>query len=168
MAEPTTPAPITTARVALSIPCTLRSRTDRTSGGAAGDELHDGADAGVTRAFDHLAQQLDGVDELHAGQFVTQHVDRHRHLGHRRTARAAADLVGRVRLEQQHATGAQRPHDAAVFGGHPPINFATNGTQDGLMTVRRFLDAARGGAYMAPNALDAAFDAYDDSEIVFS
>lgn len=60
------------------------------------------------------------------------------------------------------------PHDAAVFGGHPPINLVINGTQDGLMTVRRFLDAARGGAYMAPNALDAAFDAYDDSEIVFS
>ena len=61
-----------------------------------------------------------------------------------------------------------RPHDAAVFGRHPPINLVTNGTQDGLMTVRRFLDAARGGAYMAPNALDAAFEAYDDSEIVFS
>lgn len=61
-----------------------------------------------------------------------------------------------------------RPHDAPVFGGHPPINLVTNGTQDGLMTVRRFLDAARGGGYMSPNAIDAAFEAYDDSEIVLS
>lgn len=36
------------------------------------------------------------------------------------------------------------------------------------MTVRRFLDAARGGAYMPPNAADRTFEAYDDSEIVFS
>ncbi|HAC01408.1 MULTISPECIES: MbcA/ParS/Xre antitoxin family protein [Brevundimonas] len=61
-----------------------------------------------------------------------------------------------------------QPHGAAVFGGHPPINLVINGTQDGLMTVRRFLDAARGGAYMPPNAADGAFEAYDDSEIIFS
>ena len=42
----------------------------------------------------------------------------------------------------------------------------TSGTQDGLMAVRRFLDAARGGLYMAPNALDAAFTPYDDTEII--
>ena len=35
------------------------------------------------------------------------------------------------------------------------------------MAVRRFLDAARGGLYMAPNAVDAGFTPYDDSEIVF-
>lgn len=60
-----------------------------------------------------------------------------------------------------------RPHHASVFGGHPPLDLVTNGTQDGLMTVRRFLDAARGGTYMSPNAVDAGWAPYDDREIVF-
>jgi hypothetical protein len=59
------------------------------------------------------------------------------------------------------------PHRALVFGGHPPLDVVTNGTQDGLMTVRRFLDGARGGLYMQPNALDEAFTPYEDTDIVF-
>ena len=60
------------------------------------------------------------------------------------------------------------PHQAAVFGGRPPMALVTSGTQDGLMIVRRFLDAARGGFYMAPNAVDAAFAPYGDDELVFT
>ncbi|XKM43914.1 antitoxin Xre/MbcA/ParS toxin-binding domain-containing protein (plasmid) [Rhizobium ruizarguesonis] len=59
------------------------------------------------------------------------------------------------------------PHRALVFSGHPPLDIVTNGTQDGLMTVRRFLDGARGGLYMQPNALDEAFTPYEDADIVF-
>ncbi|MGO8566374.1 MbcA/ParS/Xre antitoxin family protein [Rhizobium ruizarguesonis] len=59
------------------------------------------------------------------------------------------------------------PHQALVFSGHPPLDVATNGTQDGLMTVRRFLDGARGGLYMQPNILDEAFTPYEDTDIVF-
>ncbi|MGO7541837.1 MbcA/ParS/Xre antitoxin family protein [Rhizobium ruizarguesonis] len=59
------------------------------------------------------------------------------------------------------------PHQAPVFGGHPPLDIVTNGTQDGLMTVRRFLDGARGGLYMQPNVLDEAFTPYQDADIVF-
>ncbi|MBY5871885.1 DUF2384 domain-containing protein [Rhizobium leguminosarum] len=59
------------------------------------------------------------------------------------------------------------PHRAPVFGGHPPLDIVTNGTQDGLMTVRRFLDGARGGLYMQPNMLDEAFTPYEDADIVF-
>ncbi|MBY2988692.1 MbcA/ParS/Xre antitoxin family protein [Rhizobium leguminosarum] len=59
------------------------------------------------------------------------------------------------------------PHQAPVFGGHPPLAIVTNGTQDGLMTVRRFLDGARGGLYMQPNMLDEAFTPYQDADIVF-
>ncbi|MBX4940586.1 MbcA/ParS/Xre antitoxin family protein [Rhizobium binae] len=59
------------------------------------------------------------------------------------------------------------PHQAPVFGGHPPLDIVANGTQDGLMTVRRFLDGARGGVYMQPNKLDEAFTAYEDADIVF-
>ncbi len=60
------------------------------------------------------------------------------------------------------------PHQATVFGGRPPLALVTSGTQDGLMIVRRFLDAARGGLYMAPNAVDAAFVPYGEDELVFT
>lgn len=58
-------------------------------------------------------------------------------------------------------------HDAIVFGGRPPLDLVTSGSQDGLLTVRRFLDGARGGHYMQPNAADIDFAPYDDNEIVF-
>ncbi len=60
------------------------------------------------------------------------------------------------------------PHQATVFGGTPPLNLITSGTQDGIMTVRRFLDAARGGSFMAPNEIDVDFRPYTDADIVFS
>lgn len=59
------------------------------------------------------------------------------------------------------------PHTALVFGGRPPIDLVTSGTQDGLLTVRRFLDAARGGLYMPPNAADTDFQPLTDDDIVF-
>ena len=37
-----------------------------------------------------------------------------------------------------------------VFGGQAPIDLITSGTQDGLMLVRRYLDAWRGGLFAAP------------------
>jgi len=60
------------------------------------------------------------------------------------------------------------PHQALVFGGRPPLALVTSGSQDGLLTVRRFLDAARGGLYMAPNAADAAFEAYGEADLLIS
>jgi hypothetical protein len=60
------------------------------------------------------------------------------------------------------------PHQGLVFGGKPPLALVTSGSQDGLLTVRRFLDAARGGLYMAPNAADADFTPYSDAELRFS
>lgn len=60
------------------------------------------------------------------------------------------------------------PNQAGVFGGHPPLQLVTSGLQDGLLTVRRFLDAARGGLYMEPNELDRAFKPYRDEDVVFS
>ena len=59
------------------------------------------------------------------------------------------------------------PHEALPFGGQAPIDLVTSGSQDALLTVRRFLDGARGGLYMAPNAIDEDFRPYEDSEIVF-
>jgi hypothetical protein len=57
----------------------------------------------------------------------------------------------------------RRPHASVVFGGQLPLDLVTSGTQDGLMTVRRFLDAARGGLYMEPNAAGAEFVPYEDT-----
>jgi hypothetical protein len=54
-----------------------------------------------------------------------------------------------------------------VFGGLPPLDLVTSGSQDGLLSVRRLLDGARGGLYMQPNTIDEAFRPYDDTEIVF-
>jgi hypothetical protein len=62
----------------------------------------------------------------------------------------------------------RRPHGATVFGAGPPLALMTCGTPDGLLTVRRFLDAARAGLYMAPNAADADLARYTDADIVFS
>ncbi len=59
------------------------------------------------------------------------------------------------------------PHQAMPFGGQPPISLVNSGTQDGLMLVRRFLDAARGGLYMVPNDADRASIPLRDEDIVF-
>ena len=58
-------------------------------------------------------------------------------------------------------------HNEVIFGGHPPLDLIANGSQDGLLSVRRFLEGACGGLYMQPNTIDEAFTLYDDTEIVF-
>lgn len=58
------------------------------------------------------------------------------------------------------------PHDASPFGGRAPMDLVTGGTQDGLISVRGFLDAACGGLYMTPNEIDMAFRPYRDVKIV--
>lgn len=59
------------------------------------------------------------------------------------------------------------PHSAIVFGGQPPLDLITSGTQYGLLTVRRFLNAAQGGLYIQPNEIDEAFTPYYEAEIIF-
>ena len=59
------------------------------------------------------------------------------------------------------------PHAAPVFGGQPPLALITSGSQDGLLLVRRFLDAARGGLYMPPNRVDQDFAPLGDEAIVW-
>lgn len=68
--------------------------------------------------------------------------------------------------EQLGVEWLRTPHDVVVFGGQPPLDLVTSGTQDGLLTVRRFLDGARAGLYMQPNSIDEAFNSYGDTEIV--
>lgn len=61
----------------------------------------------------------------------------------------------------------RRPHAAPVFGGRSPVEVIASGDQDDLMTVRHFIDAARGGLYMPATDVDADFAPYEDSEIIF-
>ena len=74
----------------------------------------------------------------------------------------------RILFARQEDEGAwlKKPHDAPMFGGQPPLSLATNGTQDGLMLVRRYLDAWRGGVFAAPNSVDRDFAPYSDEDIV--
>ncbi|SFV37128.1 Protein of unknown function [Devosia crocina] len=59
------------------------------------------------------------------------------------------------------------PHGAPLFGGQAPLALVTAGSLDGIMLVRRFLDAARGGLYMAPNGLDVTFPPTRAQDIVW-
>ena len=73
-------------------------------------------------------------------------------------------------LHQTEAEGVawlRSPHGAPAFGGHPPMSHVTSGTQDGLQAVRRFLDAACGGLYMAPNGIDRGFTPCRGDDVVF-
>lgn len=46
---------------------------------------------------------------------------------------------------QQALTWLKGAHRGTVFRGAPPLTFIVDGAQDGIMTVRRYLDAWRGG-----------------------
>tara|TARA_R110000868_G_C10964052_1_gene768847 strand:+ start:4296 stop:4823 length:528 start_codon:yes stop_codon:yes gene_type:complete len=50
----------------------------------------------------------------------------------------------------------KQPNLAPVFAGHAPLDMITSGFQDRILTVRRHLDARRGGIFSAPT--DAAFE----------
>ncbi|HEX4262175.1 MAG TPA: MbcA/ParS/Xre antitoxin family protein [Acetobacteraceae bacterium] len=71
-------------------------------------------------------------------------------------------------VEQDGVDWLRTPHEAPVFGGRPPLTLLLAGTQDAMLSVRRFLDAARGGLYMAPNEADADAAPYTDADVVFS
>lgn len=58
------------------------------------------------------------------------------------------------------------PHQAPPFDGRRPLDLLADGTLDGLVAVRRFLDGACQGLYMAPNSVDADFSPYEDDEII--
>lgn len=60
----------------------------------------------------------------------------------------------------------REPHQGPTFGGQPPMALLSNGTQDGIMLVRRYLDAFRGGVFTAPSAFDRELAPYHDDDIV--
>lgn len=70
--------------------------------------------------------------------------------------------------EEQGVAWLRGPHKGRVFGKRPPLELMTSGTQDALLTTRRFLDAACRGFYMVPNEIDENFKPYTDKDIVIS
>ncbi len=59
------------------------------------------------------------------------------------------------------------PNTFLAFGGQAPVTVLTSGPLDAILTVRRHLDAARGGIYMTPTAIDRDFKPYKDTDLVF-
>lgn len=69
--------------------------------------------------------------------------------------------------EQEGVAWLHTPHNTPLFGGRPPLALVTSGSLDDLLTVRRFLEAARGGLYMPPiAAVDENFTPYKDEDLV--
>jgi hypothetical protein len=71
------------------------------------------------------------------------------------------------RTEQEGLHWLRQPNRSLPFAGATPMRLLLNGTQDGIMQVRRFLDAMRGGQALPPTEADADAPAITDAEIVF-
>jgi len=66
------------------------------------------------------------------------------------------------------ATWLCSPNKGPLFGGQPPLALILAGSQDGIMLVRRHLDAWRGGVFNVPAAgYDETAPAITDADIVF-
>ena len=60
------------------------------------------------------------------------------------------------------------PNSGPTFGDRPPLALLTCGTQDGILLVRRYLDAWRGGQAAAPLAgADFEHAPIEDRDLVF-
>ncbi|MBB6255282.1 MbcA/ParS/Xre antitoxin family protein [Nitrospirillum iridis] len=60
------------------------------------------------------------------------------------------------------------PNRGLLFGGQAPLDLLLSGTQDGLLAVRRHLDAWRGGTFTAPiPGYDDALPPLTDDDIVY-
>mgnify|MGYP001348593761 CR=1 FL=1 len=66
-------------------------------------------------------------------------------------------------IEAEAMTWFKGPHFGEVFGGQAPIELATRGGLDGILTVRRYLDAWRGDPGIATE-----FDPVRQENVVFS
>ena len=57
-------------------------------------------------------------------------------------------------------------HKGTVFSGAAPLDFIIDGGQDGMMTVRRYLDGWRGGA-IGHGAAEGSFETVTEDDVVF-
>ena len=65
--------------------------------------------------FDNVPLELHAVDDVEAGEFGTQVGKRHREFGHRRATGAPSDLIRRVCLQEEDATGGEGGDDPTVY-----------------------------------------------------
>lgn len=69
-------------------------------------------------------------------------------------------------IEAEAMTWLKGAHEGEVFGGQAPIAVMIEGGLDGILTVRRYLDAWRGGLRGGPGH-DAAFEPVRPSDLIF-
>ncbi len=70
-------------------------------------------------------------------------------------------------IEAEAMTWLKGPHRGEVFGGQAPVEVMIGGGLDGILTVRRYLDAWRGGLRGGPGSEDG-FEPVRETDIVFS
>ncbi|MEQ8348112.1 MAG: DUF2384 domain-containing protein [Sneathiellaceae bacterium] len=68
--------------------------------------------------------------------------------------------------QAQALTWLSGAHAGTVFQGAPPVSFIVDGALDGILTVRRYLDAWRGG-HAGLGATEGAFEPVTEGDIVF-
>jgi hypothetical protein len=66
----------------------------------------------------------------------------------------------------QAATWLEGAHRGTVFAGATPMSFVIEGGQDGIMTVRRYLDGWR-GATVGHGAPEGSFEPVKEDDLVF-
>jgi hypothetical protein len=59
-------------------------------------------------------------------------------------------------------------NNGPIFGGQTPLALIVSGTQDGLIQVRRYLDAWRGGSFAAPVPGFDEVAPLSDSDLIFA
>jgi len=70
-------------------------------------------------------------------------------------------------IAAEATTWLKGPHRGEVFGGQAPVEVMIGGGLDGILTVRRYLDAWRGGLRGGPGA-EAEVAPVRDTDFVFS
>lgn len=70
-------------------------------------------------------------------------------------------------IEAEAMTWLKGPHRGEVFGGQAPIDVMIEGGLDGILTVRRYLDAWRGGLRGGPGD-GADVDPVRETDLVFT
>ena len=69
--------------------------------------------------------------------------------------------------ESQALIWLKGPHQGMLFAGASPMAYMLDGGHDGLMSVRRYLDAWRGGS-MGFGAQEGSFEAVTEDDLVFA
>ena len=62
----------------------------------------------------------------------------------------------------------QGANSASPFGGRTPLDLMLDGSLEGLLTMRRLLDALVGGQGTEPNEIDRSFRPYTGADVVMS